>query len=63
MNNLIKNNNIDTPPGSLIDSKCEFEVKITEEQGVEACSLAHNTLRGRGVCWSFRMGLGRMTST
>jgi len=31
-----------------------------EEGGVEACSLAQNTLRGRGACWSSRMGLGRV---
>jgi hypothetical protein len=31
-----------------------------EEGGVEARSLAHNTLRGRGACWSFEMGLGRV---
>ncbi len=24
------------------------------------CSLAHNTLRGRGACWSSEMGLGRI---
>jgi hypothetical protein len=24
------------------------------------CSLAHNTLRGRGACWSSGMGLGRI---
>jgi hypothetical protein len=24
------------------------------------CSLAHNTLRGRGACCSFGMGLGRI---
>jgi len=29
-----------------------------EEGRVEAHSLAHNTLRGRGACWSSRMGLG-----
>jgi hypothetical protein len=28
--------------------------------GVGARSLAHNTLRGRGACWSFGMGLGRV---
>jgi hypothetical protein len=38
----------DAPFDSLIDSKCEFEVKTTEEQGIGACSLAHSTLRGRG---------------
>jgi len=31
-----------------------------EEGGVRACSLVHNTLRGRGACWSSGMGLGRV---
>jgi len=31
-----------------------------EEGGVGACSLAHNTLKGRGACWSSGMGLGRV---
>jgi hypothetical protein len=43
--------------------KCEFEVKIMEEQRVGAHSLTCNTLGGRGACWSFGMGLGKMTST
>jgi hypothetical protein len=33
---------------------------IAEEGGVGTRSLAHNTLGGRGVCWSFGMGLGRI---
>jgi hypothetical protein len=40
--------------------KCESKWKTTEEGGVETRSLAHNTLRGRGACWSSRMGLGRI---
>jgi hypothetical protein len=40
--------------------KSESKYKTTEEGGVEALSLAHNTLKGRGVCWSSRMGLGRV---
>ncbi len=40
--------------------KCESKQKTTEEEGVGARSLAHNTWRGRGVCWSFGMGLGRV---
>ncbi len=31
-----------------------------EEGGAGARSLAHNTLRGRGACWSFGMGLRRV---
>jgi len=40
--------------------KGESKYKTTEEGGIEARSLAHSTLRGRGVCWSSRMGLGRV---
>ncbi len=40
--------------------KCESKQKTMEEGGVGACSLAHNILRGRGVCWSFGMGLGKV---
>jgi len=40
--------------------KSESKYKTTEGGGVGARSLAHNTLRGRGVCWSSRMGLGRV---
>jgi len=31
-----------------------------EEGRVEARSLTHNTSRGRGACWSFKMGLERV---
>jgi len=34
--------------------------KTMEEGGVGARSLTHNTLRGRGACWSFGMGLRRV---
>jgi len=34
--------------------------KLAEGGGVEACSLAHNILKGRGACWSSGMGLGRV---
>ncbi len=40
--------------------KSESKYKIAEGGGVRAHSLAHNTLRGRGACWSSRMGLGRV---
>jgi len=40
--------------------KNESKYKITEGGGVGARSLAHNTLRGRGPCWSFGMGLGKV---
>jgi hypothetical protein len=31
-----------------------------EGEGIGACSLAHNTLKGRGACWSSGMRLGRV---
>jgi len=31
-----------------------------EGGGVGTRSIAHNTLRGRGACWSSGMGLGRV---
>jgi len=40
--------------------KCESKWKTAEKGGVETGSLAHNTLRGRGACWSSGMGLGRI---
>ncbi len=49
-------------PKFLNGLKGESKLKIMKHQGVRACSLAHRTLRGRGVCWSFRMGLGKVTS-
>jgi len=40
--------------------KSESKYKTTKRGGVGAHSLAHNTLRGRGACWSSGMGLGRV---
>jgi len=40
--------------------KSESKWKTSEGKGAGAHSLAHNTLRGRGACWSSRMGLGRV---
>ncbi len=40
--------------------KCESKQKITKEGRIEARSLAHNILRGRGACWSSGMGLGKV---
>ncbi len=40
--------------------KGESKWKTTEEGGVGMRSLAHNTLRGRGACWSSGTGLGRI---
>jgi hypothetical protein len=40
--------------------KSESKYKIAEGERVGARSLVHNTLRGRGACWSFGMGLGRV---
>jgi hypothetical protein len=40
--------------------KSESKYKTTKSEGVKARSLAHNTLRGKGACWSFEMGLKRV---
>jgi len=40
--------------------KSESKYKTVKGGGVGAHSLAHNTLRGRGACWSSGMGLGRI---
>jgi hypothetical protein len=40
--------------------KSESKHKTAERGGIEARSLAHNTLRGKGACWSSGMGLGRV---
>jgi len=40
--------------------KCESKWKTTKDGGVRTRSLAHNTLRGRGACWSSGMGLRRI---
>jgi len=61
-----KSLNKESFPWSLMHSqllkgpKCGSKWNTTEERGVGACSLAHNILRGRGACWSFGMGLGRV---
>jgi hypothetical protein len=40
--------------------KSESKYKTTEGGKVGPRSLAHNTLKGREVCWSCGMGLGRV---
>jgi hypothetical protein len=40
--------------------KCESKWKTAEERGIGTRSLAHNTLRGTGACWSSGMGLRRI---
>jgi len=52
----------DAPPNSLMDSTSSLEVKTTKREGVEGRSLAHNTLGRRRACWSFEIGLGKLTS-
>jgi len=44
----------------LRDPNVSPKQETTEEGEVGAHSLAHSTLRGRGVCRSSRMGLGRV---
>jgi len=45
-------------PHSLKDSNVSPSERQRKRKGVGTHSLAHNTLRGRGVCWSFGMRLG-----
>jgi len=40
--------------------KCESKWKTSEEGGIGTHSLAHNTLRDRGACWSSGMGLRKV---
>jgi hypothetical protein len=40
--------------------KSESKYKTAKGGGVGARSLTHNTLRGRGACWSSEMGLVRV---
>jgi hypothetical protein len=49
-------NTNDAPPNPLVDSNASPKVKIMEEEGVGARSLAHNISRVRGACWSSGMG-------
>ncbi len=46
---------LDVPPNSLMDSTMNPKMKIVKGKGVEAHSLAHNTLgvkgRGRALGW------------
>ncbi len=49
-------------PSSLMDSIVNPKVKTTERKRVGSHSLARNTSRGKGACWSFEMGLGRLVS-
>ncbi len=40
--------------------KSESKYKTAEGERIGARSLAHNTLKGRGACWSSGMGVGRL---
>jgi len=54
---IIANNDAPpTPQGTQLWAQIESSGK----GGVEARSLAHNPLRGRGAGWSSGMGLGRV---
>ncbi len=44
----------------LEELKSDFKYKIAKGGRVGVRFLAHNTLRGRGPCYSFGMGLGRV---
>ncbi len=60
---MFKLKNFLCAPKLLNRLKCESKMKTTEKSKVAACSLACSTLRGKRACWSFEMGLGRMTTT
>jgi len=47
-------------PNSLRDPNVSSKQETTKEGGVGVYSLAHSTLRGRGVCRSSGMGLGKV---
>jgi hypothetical protein len=49
-NSLYSSKMIDVFSSSLIDSKCESEMKIMEEQGVGGHDPWFVALGGRGVC-------------
>jgi hypothetical protein len=47
-------------PSSLRDSNVNPKQKITEEQGVGHVPWLIALWKGRGACWNFGMGLGRV---
>ncbi len=47
----------DTPSNSLEDSNVSLKMKTIKEKGIGICSLTHSTLRVKGMCWSFKMGI------
>jgi hypothetical protein len=50
------------PLDSMMDSTANPKVKITEGEGVGACSLARNTLGVEGHAGILKWGLRRVTS-
>ncbi len=46
----------DTPLNSLKDLDVNLTMKTMEEKRIGVLSLARNTLKVRGTCWSFGMG-------
>jgi len=53
----------DALPNSFIDLNVSLKWKHRKSKELGTCSLACNTLRGRRACWSYGMGLERMTNT
>jgi hypothetical protein len=54
---------LDTLPSFLIDSNVSLKCKQQKSNELGDTFPGSQHFRGRGACWSFRMGLGRMTST
>jgi len=52
----------DALPSPKLDPRWALVSKIVELWGLEGMLPTLNTKKGRGVCWSFGMGLGRGTS-
>ncbi len=53
---------IPSVPKLLNVLQCESKLKTAKKQRVVAHSLACTLWGGRGVCWNFKMELGRVTS-
>jgi hypothetical protein len=51
---------IDAPPGSLMDSMVSPKVETVDGEGVQMCSLAHNTLEVKGRPKALGWGLGKI---
>jgi len=60
--NVLKSNQCDAPPSSLIDSTVSPNMKTLEGEGVEVCSLVRNTSKVKGHARVSKWRLGKLTS-